>query len=62
MKLKRESPVMPGFFGRPIENVDSWILTVWLARMTYGTEEVILTASLGASDAYDSCQLLRDYS
>lgn len=53
---------MPGFFGKPIENPDSWILTVWLARMTYGTEEVILTASLGASDAFDSCQLLRDYS
>lgn len=53
---------MPGFFERPIEISDSWILTGWVARMTYGTGEVILTASLGDSDAFDSCQLLRDYS
>lgn len=52
---------MPAFFGRLVENADSWILTVWVARMTCGTGNVVLTASLGDSDAIDSCQLLRDY-
>lgn len=36
-------------------------LTVWVAMMTCGTGKVVLTASLGDSDAIDSCQLLRNY-
>lgn len=52
---------MPGFFGRPVENADSWILTFWVAMMTCGTGKVVLTASLGDSDVIDPCQLLTDY-
>lgn len=52
---------MSGSFGRPVENADSWAPTVWIVRMTSGPGQLVLTASLGGSDAIDSCQQLRYY-